>query len=60
MYPHREELSVSFCHRGNYIQAALGMTCYETYKAIAFAYRKERKKRKSCSLFMAVASGPSS
>lgn len=53
--------TVSFCHRGNYIQAALGMTCSETYEAIAFAYWKKKiRKRKSCSLLMAVASGSSS
>lgn len=40
MCPHREELSVSFGHRGNYIQAALGMTFSESYEAVAFAYRK--------------------
>lgn len=53
--------TVSFCHIGNYIQAALGMTCSETYEAIAFAYwKKQIRKRKSCSLLMAVASGSSS
>lgn len=46
MCPYREELSVSFCCRGNYIQAALGMTCPETYEAIAFACRKKKGKEK--------------
>jgi len=30
LYPHKEELSVTFCHRGNWVQAALGMTCCES------------------------------
>lgn len=38
--------TVSFCHRGNYIQAALGMTCSETYEAIAFAYWKKKNQEK--------------
>lgn len=51
MRPHREELSVSFCHRGNCIQAALGMTCSESCEAIAFAYR-EKKEKEEKKLFL--------
>lgn len=64
--PHKEELSVTFCHRGNCVQAALGMTCCESCEVAASAYREKKKKQnhqkpakpQSCSLFMAIAQWP--
>lgn len=47
--------TVTFCHRGNCIQAALGIICCETCEATAFAYGK---KKKICSFFMVVAQWP--
>lgn len=43
--PHREEMSVMLCHKGNYIQGALGMTCYERCEAAGLAYRGNKTKQ---------------
>lgn len=55
--PHREELSVVLCHKGNYIQAALGMTCCERCEAAGFAYRENKIKQKTL-LFLIHGSYP--
>lgn len=60
LFPQREELSVTFCHREDCVPAAVGMTCSESCEAAAFTYREKKKEEKAVPYSWKLPKRPSS